>query len=581
MKLTDVFAKYIKQLGIKQVFGLQGGAVVHFFDSLEKFNVNVTYNHHEESSALAATAYAKATQNIGCAIFTTGPGSTNAITGLMAAWQDSVPCIFISGQARSTHVSYGKKVRQVGTQEVNICDIVKPLTKYTKFINKKENFLSELSKAADICTKGRPGPVWLDVALDIQWSDINLKSKNLIKKRKGKIRIKSKNKEYLKVYKYFKSAKKPILIIGSGVKSKINEKLFKKFIKKFNLPFATTWNSADIEPTSFKYHMGIIGMSGQRGANKAVFNSDLIVCLGTHLAIPHTTTLYDSYVPKAKKVIVNIDKNELNHANVKFDLKINDNVENFFRFFLNRKIRFKKDLKNFYNFKRLNWYEPKFEKKPNSNKFINSLTKLIKEKTCIIADGGGTALYSAFQSSHLNKGNKLICSSSISSMGTGLAETIGVYKSKQFKRCVCIIGDGSFLMNIQDLQTIVQDKINAIILLINNNGYLAIRHTQKEFLGGRYFGTHPKFNLTFPKFEKIIKSFGAKYIRLKNNSDSNKVIKKLLNNKGPIICEILTNENQPSLFKQGYKKNSNNTFEPQPLSEMYPFIEKPISNTNN
>ena len=140
MKLTDAFAKVIRGLGIEHVFGLQGGAVVHFFDSLEKLKVGVTYNHHEESAALAATAYAKVTQNIGCAIVTTGPGSTNAITGLMAAWQDSVPCIFISGQARSNHVSYGKKVRQVGTQEVNICDIVKPLTKYTKFIKKKTFF---------------------------------------------------------------------------------------------------------------------------------------------------------------------------------------------------------------------------------------------------------------------------------------------------------------------------------------------------------------------------------------------------------------------------------------------------------
>ncbi len=581
MKLTDVFARFVKKLDIKQVFGLQGGAVVHFFDSLEKLNINVTYNHHEESAALAATSYAKATQNIGCAIFTTGPGSTNAITGLMAAWQDSIPCIFISGQARSTHVSYGKKVRQVGTQEVNICDIVKPLTKYTKFINKKENFLSELSKAARICTEGRPGPVWLDVALDIQWSNIDFKSKDLDLIKREKTKIKPKNKEYSKVYEYFKFSNKPILIVGAGVKSKTNEKLFKKFIKKFNLPFVTTWNSADIEPTNFSNHMGIIGMSGQRGANKAVFNSDLIVCLGTHLAIPHTTTLYESYAPTAKKIIVNIDKDELSHLNVKFDMKINDDVKNFFSFFLNKNIKFNADPKKFHRYKRLNWYEPKVENKPNSNKFINTLTKSIKEKTCIIADGGGTALYSAFQSSHINKGNKLICSSSISSMGTGLAETIGVFKSKQFKKCICIIGDGSFLMNIQDLQTIVQDKINAIILLINNNGYLAIRHTQKEFLGGRYFGTHPKFNLTFPKFEKVIKSFGVKYIKLKDHSNSDRVIKKLLNSKGPIVCEILTNENQPSLFKQGYKKNSNNLFEPQPLSEMYPFIEKPISNTNN
>ena len=180
MKLTDVFAKTIKSLGINHVFGLQGGAVVHFFDSLEKFKVGVTYNHHEESAALAATAYAKVTKNIGCAIVTTGPGSTNAITGLMAAWQDSVPCIFISGQARSNHVSYGKKVRQVGTQEVNICDIVRPITKYTKFISNKNQFIKELKKSIIICKSGRPGPVWLDVALEIQWADIKYENQNFL-----------------------------------------------------------------------------------------------------------------------------------------------------------------------------------------------------------------------------------------------------------------------------------------------------------------------------------------------------------------------------------------------------------------
>ena len=173
----------------------------------------------------------------------------------------------------------------------------------------------------------------------------------------------------------------------------------------------------------------------------------------------------------------------------------------------------------------MNWYEPKELKKPNSNKFIRNLTKAISEKTCIVADGGGTALYSAFQSSLLKKNNRLVCSSSISSMGTGLAETIGVTKSSIFKKYLCIIGDGSFLMNVQDLQTISQDKKNVVIILVNNNGYLAIRHTQKEFLGGRYYGTHPKYNLSFPNFEKIAKAFSIDYLKVKNSKNSSKAIK--------------------------------------------------------
>jgi acetolactate synthase-1/2/3 large subunit len=579
MKLTNVFAKYIKYLGIKNVFGLQGGAVVHFFDSLEKANINITYTHHEESAALAATSYAKATNNISCAIFTTGPGSTNAITGLAAAWQDSVPVIFISGQARSNHVSYGKKVRQVGTQEINICDIVRPICKYTKFVKKKEDFVKELKKAKKIALSGRPGPVWLDIPLELQWADIkfndNFKIKNFNDEYKKNFSI------YKKVNSFLKKSHKPLIIIGYGAKNRSNIEILKKIIKKYKIPFVTTWNSKDFIETENKYNLGTIGMSGQRGANKAIFQSDLLICLGTHLSIPHTTTLYDKYAPNAKKIIVNIDKNQLKNLNIKFDLKINDNVNNFFEWIEQNKENYSFEWKNLPILKSMNWYKIKKSIKPNSNLLIHQLTKTIKKRSCIVVDGGGTALYSGFQSSVIKKNTRLICSSAISSMGTGLAETIGVSKSKLFKEIYCIIGDGSFLMNIQDLQTIIQDKINVCILLINNNGYLAIRHTQKEFLKGRYFGTHPKGNLTFPNYKKIAKAFSIKYLELKKNSQINYVIDKIKKNNGPLICEVFTSENQSSLFKQGYKEVEKGKFEPQPLSEMYPFFQKGLSNTNN
>ena len=304
MKLTDALAKVLKENKVKNVFGLQGGAVVHIFDSLEKNKIKVTYNHHEESAALGAVANAKISNNIGCVVVTTGPASTNAITGLLAAWQDSVPCLFISGQARSGHTSYGKKVRQVGTQEVNICDIVKPITKYCKFIRNKNFFLSELKKAIFIARSGRPGPVWLDVPLDIQWSKINFKKSKTIKIKNIE---KIKYKEKILFNQFLKKSKKPLFILGYGLRSEtILNKKIKAIFKKYQIPFVTTWNAADLFSTTHKLNLGIIGMSGQRGANKAVFSADLLICLGTHLSIPHTTTLYKEYAPKAKKIIINI-----------------------------------------------------------------------------------------------------------------------------------------------------------------------------------------------------------------------------------------------------------------------------------
>ena len=575
MKLTDCLANILKKNNIKHVFGLQGGAVVHIFDSIEKKRIGVTYTNHEQSASLAAVANAKCSENTGCVVVTTGPATTNAMTGLLAAWQDSVPCLFISGQSRSQHTSYGKKVRQVGTQEVNICDIVKPITKYSKFIDNKDNFLFELEKAIKIANEGRKGPVWLDIPLEFQWADIKyIYNKKVKKKTKYNYKI----NQFLSL---LKKSKKPLITIGYGARSsKETLSYLKKIINRYKIPFTTTWNGSDIFETEHHLNLGIIGMSGQRGANRAMFKADLIMCLGTHLSIPHTTTLFDNYANQAKKIIVNIDKHQLKNLNVDFNLKINCDLELFLKKLYKKKLNFKNNWKNLNQFKEFNWYEPKNTKSINSNLAVRIITHKIKKK-CIIVDGGGTALYAGFQSSIVNKNDRIICSSAISSMGTGLAETIGASKSKKFDKLICVIGDGSFLMNIQDLQTIFQDKIKVLILLVNNNGYLAIRHTQKEFLKSKFYGTHPDWKLTMPSFKKVTKSFGLDYINIKTKNDLRKNLKKILNFKKPTVCELMVDENQDSLFKQGYKSNNDGTFSPQPLSEMYPFLDKYIANTNN
>jgi acetolactate synthase-1/2/3 large subunit len=272
----------------------------------------------------------------------------------------------------------------------------------------------------------------------------------------------------------------------------------------------------------------------------------------------------------------------LKNLNVKFDLKIYSDLCYFVDYLLKEKILKKKNnWENLKNFKEKNWYQPKITSRPNSDFFIRTLTKKIKDNFCLVIDGGGTALYSGFQSLFVKDFDRVICSSAISSMGTGLAETIGVSKSKKYKKIVCVIGDGSFLMNIQDLQNIKQDQINVIIVLVNNNGYLAIRNTQNEFLKKRFYGTHPDWNLKMPNFSKIIKSFGLKYIKIDTSTNLEKKIELIKNMQGPIVCELFVNENQPSLFKQGYKQIKKNKFQPQSLFEMFPFINKPISNTNN
>lgn len=570
MKLTDVLATFLHKNGVRHAFGLQGGAVVHIFDSLERAGIGVTYAHHEQSAALAAVAYAKVTENMGCAVVTTGPGATNALTGLLAAWQDSIPCLFVSGQVRSQHTSYGRKVRQVGTQEVNICDIVRPISKYCKFIENKDSFIDELRHALEIARSGRPGPVWLDLPLDYQWSDIFFKedSATVSKKPVGSIRDIDGVRASLDL---LNRAERPLLVLGYGIRLAGRSTHLDDLIAQHDFPFVTTWTGADLFATNNPLNLGILGMSGQRGANRAVFHADLLVCLGTHLSIPHTTTLFDSYATQAKKVIVNIDPDQLDNLNVKFDLKINEDINAYLEWLSGKKIK-KFNWPDLDVYKGQNWYTPEPTKLPNSNLYVRTLTKQSAGKTCLVVDGGGTALYAGFQSSVLKMNDRIICSSAISAMGTGLAETIGVSKYSGFSKILCVIGDGSFLMNIRDLQTIRQDNINVVISVVNNNGYLAIRQTQKEFLGGRYYGTHPKWNLAMPSIEKLAYGFEIPYIRLDRAEDLGPVVQKLLTTKGPVICEVVVDENQDVLFRQGYKANEDGTFSPQPLAEMAPFL---------
>ncbi len=565
MKLTNIVAKTLKKNGIKDAFGLQGGAVVHIFDSLEAEGFNVTYCHHEESASLAAVANAKVTDSPGCVVVTSGPGCTNAITGLLAAWQDSVPCIFLSGQVRSSHVSYGKKIRQLGTQEVPILEIVKPIVKKAFLLDDKEKVIDIMHEAILESLSGRPGPVWIDIPLDYQWDETHVGQGDIKELSLNKKPL-AKQDEYKKFYDLMDQAISPLFVLGYGVRLSHSLDLCKQFIEKNSLDFVTTWTAADYFPTDHKNNLGIIGMRGQEGANKAIFESDLVICLGTHLSIPHTTTLTETFAPNSKKVIINIDKDQLEELNIEFDLKIHEDLEIFLDK-ISTELSYK-EYKTLSNLKQLNWYSPYEEIRPNPNNFFRQLTKASNDCSAFIIDGGGTALYAGFQSAFIKEDQRIICSSSISAMGTGLAETIGVYNSKNFTNLICIIGDGSFLMNIQDLQTIRSQNIPVIICVINNNGYLAIRNTQNEFLEGKLYGTHPDWSLEMPNIEKLSKGFEIPYYKLDNKLDIKDTVKKLKKEKGPVICEVIVEEDVKELFSQGYSSNDDGTFTPLPLYEM-------------
>lgn len=585
-KLTDYLISFLADQGIKHIFGFTGGGVVHLFDSVDK-NPQITpvYCHHEQAAALAAVSYSRITNNLGAAIITTGPGGTNTITGVLSAWQDSIPCIFISGQARIEHTSHGKPLRQLGTQEFDILSVVKPITKYSSMVEDVEMIRYHLEKAVYLAKEGRPGPVWIDLPLNFQWTFIDPDSlKGFTPTTKDKPNI---SEAYVregceKTYKLLLKAKRPLILAGYGIRLAHAEREFRDLIGKLQIPFISSWNASDYLPTNNRLYIGRLGIAGQRGANIAVQNCDLLLAIGSRLSIPLTGTLFEAFAREAKIIVVDIDSKELEFKTVRVDFPIHCDA----KLYLKNMLKYPTNI----TFKRINSWRQKCEHYKQYNMipmqlreqesyinpyaFIDILSDELNNEDIIIVDGGGSNLYISFQAFKVKEGQRFATSSGIASMGTGLPESIGACFTNNKGRTICLTGDGSLQLNIQELQTIVHHKLPIKIFVMNNDGYLAIRHTQKSFLESNFTGSSPDGGLTLPDYQKIAKAYGLKTVRIDKYNDLLKGIQWTLKTQGPVLCEIMVSPDQELIATQGFDSNEDGTFLPRPLEDMYPFLDR-------
>lgn len=585
MKLSDYLADFLVSQNVKYVFGFTGGGVVHLFDSIDRNpRIKPVYCHHEQAVALAAVSYSRVTNNLGAAIVTTGPGGTNAITGVLSAWQDSIPCIFISGQARMEHVSHGKPLRQVGTQEADIVSIVKPITKYAVLVEEANMIRYHLEKALYLAKEGRPGPVWIDLPLNFQWSFVEPDSLQgfIPPKPACSGDVRGCRTDCRKIYDLLCRAKRPLFLAGYGIRLAHAEQEFRDLIAKTRVPFVSTWNASDYLPSDNSYYIGRIGISGQRGANLAIQNCDLLVAIGSRLSIPLTGTIFNAFARDAKIVTVDIDKNELEHKNVRVDLPIHSDAKIFLNHLLENSDgmiprRNKMWHDKCLGYKQYNAIPDKFRRQRkyvNPYVFMDMLSDALKKRDTMVVDGGGTNLYISFQALKVKEAQRLVTSSGIAAMGTGLPESVGACFANNIGRVICLIGDGSMQLNIQELQTIVHHKLPIKIFVMNNGGYLAIRHTQKAFLGGNFTGTCLEKGLSLPDFQKIGKAYGLTTFRIYRNGDLNRGIMRALATKGPVICEIMVSPTQELIATQGFEKNKDGTFSPRPLEDMHPLLNR-------
>jgi acetolactate synthase I/II/III large subunit len=487
--------KILQRNKISRVFSVVGGSAMGLnraFANNKYFEI--TYNHNEQASAIAAEAYALRYNKPACVCVSSGPGATNSITGVLCSYMGSTPMIIISGQVRFKTTTRGSKikVRSLGEQEANISEIVRPITKYSDMITNSNHIVSKITKSISLSKNGRPGPCWVDFPLDLQIKKINNFTKiPQIKLNKKKISKLSSSKLDILTRRLI-NAKKPLIIAGSGIRLSDSKKIFLKIIKDFKIPVVTSISGVDILSYNHPNLVGKIGITGDRPGNLIVQNCDLILAVGTRLSYKVTGFNSKAWASKAYKIMVDIDPQELNRKNLDLDLKLNMDVNLFLMELRNNldKISFKKHLNINKNWlakckivqKSLPIISDKTIKKTNKVNiyyFFNKLSNYLKKNSIVVATAGMSRVVGA-QSLMLKKGARFIVNLTTAPMGYCLPGILGVKKNSK-ELITCVTGDGSFQMNIQELQTIIHEKIFVKIFILNNNGYHSIRQTQKNF----------------------------------------------------------------------------------------------------
>jgi len=591
MRLSDYVAKEISK-HTEYVFMVTGGGAMNLNDAFSKNrDINVVCCHHEQACSIAAEGYSRISGKIGAINVTTGPGGINALNGVFGAWVDSIPMIVISGQVKRetmmTQYNLQGKLRQLGDQEADIVTIVNSITKYSKVITDPMNIRYEVEKAIFLAKNGRPGPCWIDIPGDIQGMDVN---PNELKSFNPAIdEIKINDNVISNVLSKLINSKRPVIYAGSGIwLSKTHDK-FIKFIDKLNIPVVTAWNSNDLLWNDHKCYAGRPGSVGDRAGNFSVQNSDCLLVLGCRLNIRLISYDWKKFAPNSYKIGVDIDENELNKPTLDYNEKIVADLNDFFEISLKILDKNNIEFKNDSNWKETtkNWLKKypivldKYWKKSspvNPYCFIDKLFENLNEDD-IIVTSDGTACVTAFQAATIKKGQRMFHNSGCASMGFELPASIGAFLASS-KTIVCIAGDGSIMMNLQELETIVGNKFDIKIFLLNNEGYHSIRQTQNNYFKGNLIGCGKESGLTFPDFSKIAYAFGFDYIKIDNNLNLDSKIKQTLSSDKQIICEIFLDKSQEFSPKLTSKKLDDGTFVTPSLDDMAPFLSREEYNSN-
>lgn len=585
IKVSDYIASFMAENGVVDLFTVTGGGAMHLNDSLGNHPVlHSTYNHHEQACAIAAEAYARLTGNIALVCVTSGPGGTNSITGVMGAWVDSIPMFVISGQVKfsTTIASTDVPLRQLGDQEFNIIDSVTCMTKYAVMVTKPESIAYHLERAFFLAQHGRPGPVWLDIPLNVQGAFIETDSLQHYDSSEDATQTVAPPaiEIYAQLIEKIRLAKKPVILAGSGIRLSGRHDTFIKLLDHLQIPVVTAWNAHDVLWDDHPLYCGRPGTIGTRGGNFVVQNSDLLLSLGCRMNIRQISYNWENFAKNAHLVAVDIDEAELKKPTLSVDMPIHADLNDF----LPGLLEALQPVQKLGNSEWLEWCQMVNQKYPavlpryystnspvNPYVFMNKLSQCLEEDDVTVT-GNGSACVCSFQAMVVKKKQRLFTNSGCASMGYGLPAALGAAVALNGKRVICLDGDGSIQMNLQELQTIIHNRLNIKIFWLNNDGYHSIRQTQVNIFDSRFCGVNETSGISFPCAEKIAYAYGFDFVKIDDVELMDCKLAKVLESNAPVICEVLLDPIQGFEPKLSARALPDGSMISPSLEDMYPFL---------
>ncbi len=583
MIVSDYILNFLTSKGVDTVFMITGGQAMFLNDAVYRNKkINFICNHHEQAVGMSADAYGRLTGKLGVGLVTAGPAAINVLNGVVGGWVDSSPMMIISGQSALSYVQYQQKtkIRQFGIQGINIKPIVEKITKYFVTVDDPSLIQYYMQKAYYLALSGRPGPVWIEVPLDIQRMEVPKKLlKEFIPEDKNELNGELTN-NVKRTLELLSKSKYPILFVGQGIRLARAMDEFNQTVKKLQIPVITSRLGIDVINSDNELFVGRPGTYGERAAHFAIQNSDFILVVGSRLSNSTVGHNPQEFGKNAKKIVVDIDIEELEKPSIDIFLKINADAKIFLNKFLKQLKSYK--LPSYKRWiKRCNFWKNKYpvvlpeykkEKPINSYYFISELSKLTGPKDMILVDTG-SCFHVACQAWKIKNGQRFLTTGGISTMGYWAAG-IGACLANNRKSTIVITGDGSLQFNIQEFATIKHNKLPIKVFIFNNNGYLLIRHTQKNFMDGRLIGEKPDNGVWCPDSLKIASAYEIKGVRISSTDEIRKKVREVLDFKGPVICEVMTPEWQLLMPRTASEKNAEGILVSKPYEDMFPFLDR-------